>query len=201
MPRLNINAIRRVTAVCVCSALRPPVLGHELGHHDRDRFVGLAQGIDLIDIGQQRLDQQPVGRIQDNQPHAFTPGLPPVLHLLSFGLIKRNIHGRHVIRKRPGIGKGCERAAMHAADRQDDPVTTHARRRTVILQRQLAGQMLVVRVNPEKDQHQHWHQYDDDPGPAAELCHRKHDHDDQCADCADGIDDQFGLPARFDSAA
>ena len=54
----------------------PPVTGDELRYDNGDNLVRLALRRDLIDVVEQRLQQQPVGGIQDHQPYPLTLNLP-----------------------------------------------------------------------------------------------------------------------------
>ena len=113
----------------------PPVLRHKMGHNDGDDFVGLAMSINRLDVAQQRLDQQPVGRIEHHQPDAFTPCFPLALHFFGLGGVETHVHNGDIGRERPGVGERGERTPVHAADRHDDPVAPHACRSAKRIQR------------------------------------------------------------------
>ncbi len=50
--------------------------GDKLRHYDGDRLVGLAGGYDLFEIVQQRLQEEAIGGIDDDEARALSPAVP-----------------------------------------------------------------------------------------------------------------------------
>ena len=76
----------------------PPAPRHEMRHDDGDDLVGLPGGRDLLDVCQQRFEQQPIGGIQQLKPYAGAPLFPFLLELFGFDRIHRDIYGGDVVR-------------------------------------------------------------------------------------------------------
>ena len=148
-----------------------------------------------LDVPQQRLQEQPVGRIQDHQPDPVAPGLPLGLDLVGLGRVHRHVDGRDVVRQRPRVAQRLQRPLVHAADRQDHPVARgDARLRLIVVERQMGRQVLVVMVDPEEDEHQRRRQHHDDPRSILELGDGKDKHHDRRADSAKAVNDHLELP-------
>ena len=178
IPRSNSSASRSRIAVCACSRLCQRLARHELRHHDRDHLVGLAARRDLLDVADDRLDQQPVGRAQHHEPHARAPQAPLLLDRRGLLRVGRDVDGRHVVGQRPRVAQPRHRPAVHAADRQDHAVAVDARRRAEVVERELPREHQVVPVDREEDRHQRRDHQDHDPGAVVELGDREdHGHD------------------------
>jgi hypothetical protein len=102
-------------AVCACRMVVPALLRHELRHHDRHHLVGLPPRGELADVADERLDQQPVGRVQDHEPDSGSPVAPLLLDGGGGFGVGRHVDGRHVLGQRAGVVQPGDGPAVDAA--------------------------------------------------------------------------------------
>src|SRR5450759_2520845 len=174
--------------------LVPPVLRHELRYHDGDRFIRLPLGRDLFHVLEYRFEEQTVGRVQDDQAHALTPGLPLVLHLGRFVRVKRDVHCRDIVGEQASVTESLERPPVHATDRQNHPMAADRRRLVVVIQRQVGGQTAGMTMDAAKNQHYDWYEDQDDVRAVLELRSRKDDGHDRGHEGAKTVDHHLRLP-------
>ncbi len=175
----------------------PGAVRHELRHHDRQDLVALALRRDLLDVVEQRLEQQAVRRIEHDQAHAVAPALPLLSDVGRAFRVVRDVDRGHVVRERARVAQGGQRAAVHAAHRDQDPVAVDPRRRPVVVERQARAQVAVVPVDREEPQHEQRDQQHDDPGTARELGHGEHHDDDGGTRRSDAVEQHLVHPAAL----
>ena len=132
-----------------------PAPGDELRHHDGDGLVRLTLGRELIDVLQQRFQEEAIGRIENHEPHALAPDFPLMPHPLCCFRIDRYVHRGYVLGEHLRIPKRCQCSLMHRADRQNDPMPRHRRGLSEILQGEILREPFVMIIDGAQHHDEH----------------------------------------------
>src|SRR5574337_1902615 len=172
----------------------PPAAGDELRHDNGNSLIGLTLSRDLLDVANQRFEEQPIRGMQDNEADPLSPPFPLGAYPLGFSRIHGDVDRRDVVGERSGVAERGDGAAMDAADGHDHPVPRHALGRAEVLQRQVRGQVSVVVMDGEEYHDHRWHKKDDDPRPVAELGDGEDQHHDRRTERAESVDPHLERP-------
>src|SRR5215510_746228 len=122
----------------------PPTPRHKLGHDDCNGLIRLALCGDFLDILYERLQQQAVGGVKNDQTRPTPPDVPLLAYYLPCFWIDGDVYGGDVVGKRTRIAQRLECPPMHAAQRQNDAMADDARWRAIMLERQVGRQIAIV---------------------------------------------------------
>ena len=103
----------------------PPVAGDVLGDdHEGDRRVLVRRPgrVEHVEVGEQRADERPVGRLDDDQRHARDLALPAVAHARRPSRVVGDVDRPDVVADRAPDVDRLDDGPVEARDRDDDPL-------------------------------------------------------------------------------
>ena len=148
-----------------------------------------------VDVVQQGLQEEAVGRVECDEADAITPEAPLAADRLGLGRVQGHVDRCDVVGERPRVEQRLYRSAVDAAYGKDDAMASHPGRGAPGFEGKVAFEVPVVMVYAEEEGDEGRDQQDDEPRPVVELGHREHQGHDRGAKGSKRVDDHLQPPA------